>query len=123
MNASATSILNAQQNLLVLRAIREQMESEIAEVCPTPATDISAEDLDAWSDAYEDERAARGGDKLDAAIRAAESDVLAVVGAWIRTRNPSDILSAALSRVESGDYRARVKFLDLCMRLDARTVA
>ena len=122
MKTHAKDIAAAQQNLLKTRALLEAFTAELARDFPAPDKDCDDATFDAWNEAYEQANLDRGGFKIQDARTAAEDTLLSTFGAWIRSlKSPSPALIEVLD-LASKRYTARVKLVDLAMKLDTRTL-
>jgi len=123
----SNAIDNARAALLTAAAKLEVIHAAAEAANPTPANDCDDATFDAWNDAHEDWCEANGMYAAEAGRKAAEDaliracrDGLSASAQFAATRPAWD---AALG--ENGrayHYGARCKVLDLCRRLDGRTV-
>ena len=122
MQTHAKDIATAQQNLLKTRALLDVFTDRLNRDFPAPASDCDDATFDAWGEAYEQANLDRGGFKIQDARTAAEDALLSTFGAWIRSlKSPSPALIEVLD-LAGKRYTARVKLVDLAMKLDTRTL-
>lgn len=122
MNPHATAIKTAQQNLLVARAALEVFTERLNSDFPAPDAGCDDATFDAWNDAYERANLDRGGFKISDAKTAAETALLDVFAAWVRSlKSPTADLLTVLDLMHTR-YRVRVRMIDTAMRLDTSTL-
>ena len=122
MKTHAKDIAAAQQNLLKTRALLDMFTDRLNRDFPAPEPDCDDATFDVWNEAYEQANLDRGGFKIQDARTAAEDALLSTFGAWIRSlKSPSPALVEVLD-LASKRYTARVKLVDLAMKLDTQTL-
>lgn len=123
--SNATAIATARVALAAALVARAELDAALEVTHPEPV-DGPDEVWEAWNDAYEDAREARGGLEIDDDVRAAEDEVLRATRAAMLAYAPGHALisfDAALGengRLYNPTVRRRV--LALCDRLDLATV-
>ena len=122
-----TNAIDTARAALLTASLRVEALRDAAEDAhPTPADDCDEDTFDAWNDAHEDWCEANG-------LYAAEADRKAAEDALIRAcrdglssdpqfADTRPAWDAALGENGRYHYGARCKVLDLCRRLDGRTV-
>ena len=117
MNTIATRIARAQLAHTAAVDARQQLEQQLDADYPSDHIGDDDDAFDAWNDAYEDARMARGGFAIDDAVRATADELLRAC----RDLAPVEAypaFDAALAHT----HGARRRVLDLCVRMDTTTI-
>ena len=129
-NSPAARILTARVALFEAEADLTALEAGLDVDYPLQDEDDSA--FDAWNDAYENAREARGGFAIDDRIRDAKTELLRATRDGLASKANEagqaeiDALAiafgAALGDTRPYNYRAQQKCLELAIRLDVDTL-
>jgi hypothetical protein len=122
MNPHALKIHTAQQNILIARAALEVFTERLNSDFPAPDADCDDATFSAWNDAYEQANMDRGGPEFRHAKTAAETALLDVFAVWMRSLKSAPQAVIEVLDMVATRYTARVKVLELAMKLDARTL-
>ena len=122
MKTHAKDIAAAQQNLLKTRALLDVFTAELARDFPAPDADCDDATFSAWNDAYEQANCERGGPEFRHAKTAAETALLDVFSVWMRSLKSAPQAVIEVLDMVGTRYTARVKVLELAMKLDTRTL-